>query len=619
MQKMKMRVLVILFLVVIPFIASILLFFQKEYEVFTSTHSLFEDIYILSEGNKNMHSIVLTKRIVDSEADYVAYLPSEYTGKPIIKFQYASKLMIGENVYKSGDTIKNVSDGVRYSVKIFGNDNQLAEVGSITFCFADQVPSLYVDTESGTMDSVNSSPANTHIEPATYMAVTADGTINAKGTCKIKGRGNSTWTSVETEEKKPYNIELDSEASLFEMGKQKKWTLLANFFDGSELRSWVAYDIAKKLEMPFTVETQFVNVYFDGKYNGLYLMTQHIDVSGGNVDIYDLNEDNDILNGEGKQESLSEYDENNRFFSYYTGNSPANITGGYLLEFSTNAVIEQEEPWFQMDHNNALIESPKYPTRDEVVYIAEYMDKVEDSIFNTSDNSYRKYLDFNSWVNMYYMREFFEAWDGENNSSYIYKEKNSDILFNGPAWDYDLSMGQTWMQHSPFTTNCIWLASKAEFSWIYSLNKNHSDYHEEVIKRYYEIFEPLITEEVNIVLPAMREYIGKSAEMDYHLYPTAVREHYYGDFQDEYDYLKWWLIERTSFFSDYLQNKEQYIRVIFQGTNPFCCYFKKGTSIAELPYDNGQECKWFYDDGTEVQVGDILEESVTITSQLRLQ
>ena len=59
----------------------------------------------------------------------------------------------------------------------------------------------------------------------------------------IKLRGNSTSEAV----KKPFKIKFDSKESLFELTPAKEWVLLANYFDKTNIRNYLAYKTANKL------------------------------------------------------------------------------------------------------------------------------------------------------------------------------------------------------------------------------------------------------------------------------------------------------------------------------------------------------------------------------------
>ena len=77
------------------------------------------------------------------------------------------------------------------------------------------------------------------------------------GLSKIKGRGNATWK--ESQDKKPYNITLDSKIYFpgVDSEKTKKWSLLAENLDRSLLGNRAGYHLA--------YESLIVVVIFSGQ------------------------------------------------------------------------------------------------------------------------------------------------------------------------------------------------------------------------------------------------------------------------------------------------------------------------------------------------------------------
>ena len=60
---------------------------------------------------------------------------------------------------------------------------------------------------------------------------------------QLKGRGNTTFLK----EKMPFQIKFPEKVDLFGMGKSKKWILLANYYDSTEVRNSVAFYIERLL------------------------------------------------------------------------------------------------------------------------------------------------------------------------------------------------------------------------------------------------------------------------------------------------------------------------------------------------------------------------------------
>ena len=64
----------------------------------------------------------------------------------------------------------------------------------------------------------------------------------------IRGRGNSTWSFP----KKPYKVKLKEKASIFGMGADKEWALLANYSDRTLMRNILAMKLSETCGFSWT-------------------------------------------------------------------------------------------------------------------------------------------------------------------------------------------------------------------------------------------------------------------------------------------------------------------------------------------------------------------------------
>ncbi|MBQ3017655.1 MAG: CotH kinase family protein, partial [Clostridia bacterium] len=106
---------------------------------------------------------------------------------------------------------------------------------------------------------------------------------------KIKGRGNTTWKYP----KKPYRIKFDTKVSLFGNEENKSWVLLAMYNDFSLSKDALAFSLGASLENgDYVPSYEYVEVYLNGIYQGLYLLTEHINENEGRTNVkYDFDED----------------------------------------------------------------------------------------------------------------------------------------------------------------------------------------------------------------------------------------------------------------------------------------------------------------------------------------
>ena len=343
-----------------------------------------------------------------------------------------TKLISGEetSVFANGDTFEITCGATAYKVR---------------FLQADSAGSIYVNTESGNMDAVHADKS--HKESGNILILDKNGDIQYDGALDyIKGRGNSTWTL----EKKPYNIKLDKKADLFEMGKHKSWCLLANASDWSMIKNQLAYDLARNLGIFETSETFQVNLYLNGEYAGLYLLTEKVDIGENRVDIYDLEGETEDVNDKDLDEYPLAGKQNSRDFGSikYANipNNPKEITGGYLLELEKIYRYVNEASGFITNIGQpVVVKTPEYASKAQVEYISRYYQEFEDALYsatgyNSKGKHYSDYIEVDSLARMYIIYEFTSNFDGCSSSFYLWKDVDGKLTA-GPLWDFDLSLG----------------------------------------------------------------------------------------------------------------------------------------------------------------------------------
>lgn len=104
------------------------------------------------------------------------------------------------------------------------------------------------------------------------------------GTGSIRGRGNSTWSIYP---KKPYRIKLNEKHKVLGLAKAKSWVLLANYRDLTSMMNTYVFEVARWMGMPYVNHTRFVELFVDGKYEGLYQLTEQVQQGANRVDVSD--------------------------------------------------------------------------------------------------------------------------------------------------------------------------------------------------------------------------------------------------------------------------------------------------------------------------------------------
>ncbi|MCL1948052.1 MAG: CotH kinase family protein [Chitinivibrionia bacterium] len=227
---------------------------------------------------------------------------------------------------------------------------------------------------------------------------------------RIRGRGNSTWGWP----KKPYRIRFRENISFFGLPARENWILLAEYRDPTFLITPTALELGRNVfdYQPFTCSYHHVHVYLNGKYDGVYILTEHrqADPLGvgapGRVKIDPTN---------GWFVELGNYDE-----------APKFRTKNYNLPIMISA------PDF-----GANSADPKYD------FVKNDWNKLCDSLAsaNFPENGYGDLIDINTFIDFSMIQEIVHAPEFSILASvFSYKDINGKISM-GPLWDFDATFG----------------------------------------------------------------------------------------------------------------------------------------------------------------------------------
>lgn len=359
-------------------------------------------------------------------------------------------------------------DGQQDEYKITLTAN--GESSSVTVMKSANIRSMYIVSEDPVNHGrpwVDTSKSN---EASGYISyIGADGEIiYSNDLDEIKGRGNSTFMYWE---KKPYQIKLAKKADLIggnDDEADKKWILLANAAESTLIHNSAIFSLGEAIGLPFTHQCEHIDLYYDGEYRGNYLLTEKTEVSSPNrIDIEDLDE---LI--EDANKDTEAYDNptvitattasageetapvaSNGSYKYVADLvEPALKEGashhGYLLELEITDRYGDELTGFVTNRGQCVVtKNPEYLTKETGAYISSLWQEFEDAVY--SENGYNaatgkyyyEYCDLESLVNIYLVQELSKNGDGFRSSTFFYLDEDSDIMYAGPAWDFDLTFG----------------------------------------------------------------------------------------------------------------------------------------------------------------------------------
>lgn len=323
---------------------------------------------------------------------------------------------------------------------------------------ASELPALYLTSKDAANKGISYVDADkSHVvKDAQMELVAANGTsIYNGGLTQLKARGNSTFTYAP---KKSYQIKLAEPCDL--LGKQeqvKTWVLLASYFDATQMHDKLIKDLAAELGLAYTASCDWVNLYYDGEYRGVYLLSEKNSVGETSVAITDMEQAYERLNEGYGTDMTTALAENSYGQQYqYTKDltEPKNITGGYLIEL--NHDMWDEASGFKTRQGVAFnVKSPEWCGDSAMKYISEYYQAFEDAVYATDDTGaytgynastgkyFYDYVGMDSLVKVFLLQELALNCDGFISSVYFYKDADGK-MFAGPIWDQDMTFGTGW-------------------------------------------------------------------------------------------------------------------------------------------------------------------------------
>lgn len=266
-------------------------------------------------------------------------------------------------------------------------------------------PERVEEKDSGLPRVYVKTPGNTAItskeewmEGATIRLVSPDGQETDLGTTNIKGRGNSTWTYP----KKPYALKLDKEASILGMTTEKRWDLLANYIDRTDMRNAISFEVAHKTKsLDWTPHGEFVELYLNEVWQGNYYLCEHIKIDKNRLNLQ---------------------------------------KGGYLLELDT---AFDEEYKFRSGLLDLPVQIKDWKggdmTEERIAGITSEFNEIEALLVSEEreSNGWQDLVDMDSFIDWWFVYELVQCGEPMHpKSCYMYRD-NEGKLKAGPVWDFD--------------------------------------------------------------------------------------------------------------------------------------------------------------------------------------
>ena len=597
-KLLKLRWLWLLLLVVIPLFAMPELFRELKAAGVLRHNNIDDCVTFTYTGGREVKCYVNNPDNTE-EMRYV-FLPSYADTENILVDTMAYRVEFvkdgeGQQIAVRADkpVICAFETGVAYAMHVYDTVGQ--EIGSrqVTFLKSGKLPVMYVTTETGSMELLDADKA--YKEDGWVEFLDTEGNVVFTDELRsISARGNQTFLF----EKKSYQIRTHNSVDIMGMGQSDTWILLCNVYDPAYIRNKLTYEMALQAQMYASPKSEYIDVYFNGVYGGMYQLCEKVEIGENRLEIADLEEKNRMLNGE-LDYADSFVTEDGMQKGTPLAREPEDITGGYLIERDYGVKYDEVGSGFvTADGDHFGLQNPDHASEAQVAYIAGFMQEIEDAIRSEdginpqTGKHFTEYIDLESWADKYLVEEITRNDGGGATSSFFYKPQDAlnTKVCGGPVWDYDKAYGNDKIPYNHNTRDLGFLTLHTEYtSWFYYLYQ-HEEFVEAVKREYEEKFADYLTVMYEQKIDEYLEQIEDAAVLDRARFAHVYR--LFGedalDYRAQAELVRDYIREHKAFLDEVWLEDAEVCMVHFKneiGDGNRCFGVKAGECLQALPED----------------------------------
>jgi len=367
---------------------------------------------------------------------------------------------------------------------------------------------------------------------------------------KIRGRGNTTWL----QDKKPYKVQFTNDASyaalpdFLGMKKSRNWALLADHLDRTLMRNKLVTTLGNSSlfadGLKWTPSGQHLEVWLNGDYVGVYLLSEDIRIDSARLAIRKMN----------------------------ASASAGDVDGGYIVE------VDAPLDCYNDGTINLQLVTPMgaricLDTPDEgaitpaqQAFIKNLLVSTESDIYSTRNLARINPVSFADW---YLVNELFRNQDATFYSSdFLWRDGSAatnpaDRLLNmGPLWDFDITAGNTNMYDAWKTEGC-WVNKHRDgmANWFPELFENR-DFLDLTLARWKDK-RPALEKLIDSSIAAFARRLDSAQRRNFTRWPilqvtwwNEVSPYYF--YGDHVAFLKQYLHERMTWLDKAFESPESF-------------------------------------------------------------
>lgn len=582
-------------------------FWQIDYE-----EELLENVKFIYEDEEKSVSFSLWQD--EEDGSYYLFLPSWLSLEEVrLKVEYggfSGKLKLDGALCKEGDLWQDEGGEVLHDLEVCDFFGRTCTVSNLQVLASSHLPSLFVQVESSEpILSLEEFDNKKYLETGSLLLTDETGSLLLNSKLDVfKVRGNLTAEYS----KKPFSLTLEEPAEILGMEAAVKWNLLANATDGTYMRNKLIRDLAYECVDAYEPQGEFVELFLNGAYQGLYLITEAVEIAENRIEI--------------------EPEEN------------------WFVEMELDFRAREDETQMITEKGQIfIIHSESVVTDAQKEEVLERLNDIESALFSEdgissiSNRSLSELIDLDSFAEAWLIEEISGDHDIGITSQFLYAGKDRDALwYSGPAWDFDGIMTNV---NTPMYAVPEALTSSIEMSrpkgnknqnrWL-SAMWEHEAFRQVVIEKYQTVFRERSYRLLDEDIEKHVQKIQRSAQLDAFRWQEERLSWFFTipeelHISEEGGYARWdTLSVCVDVIEDFLSRKLAFLDKLWLENREFCVveiqnsapflnqgynqtlyyWVEKGTPIQNLPCYETEEYPFegYYD----VENGELVTDGVII-------
>jgi len=351
---------------------------------------------------------------------------------------------------------------------------------------------------------------------------------------KIRGRGQSTWGQP----KNPYKVQFSNDAAYAKvpeflgMPKNRNWALLADYFDRSLIRNKLTLSLGSSSVfsdgLKWTPSGQHLEVWLNGDYVGVYLLTEDIRIDPARLNIRKMS------------------------------SKPADneVDGGYIVEVDSRLDCYKGD-----DINLQLViptgESICIDTPDEGAITQAQLGYIKNLLLRASSDLWQSaridLLNAASYADWYLVQELLKNNDAVFVSSdWMWKDTEAAanpqerLLNMGPLWDFDRAAGNVNYNNNWVSQGC-WVTTRIFYGNWFSKLFDNREFLELTLTRW-KAKRPALERFINRSIDTYSRRLAQAQERNFARWPifgTVMTNYYvFSNHAEEVAFVRQFLNER---------------------------------------------------------------------------